>query len=354
MDRFDADVMEELMSDAAEGPSRHAADEYDEGDEFDGFDEGDEGDDEFLGRLIGGIGRVAGSLLGGGGGDGFDEGDEFDEFSAGDEGDEFEVSDEFGSFDEGEDALEDAVADAMDADDSDEFFRRLRSIAQRVGRGIGSVARVVGPIASMIPLPQAQLIGRIANVAGQLMADGADEFEAFDEFVDGLDEDGIDAAAPVLAGMVLRRALPAVARASRPVRRAAVRAVSRAVRQAARRHGPRAARSVARAVRATRSIVQRRRLPATQAARLTRAVAQRVVRSPQALRQGARPLVPTARRATPRGQGAQVVARTVTPIARRAVAAAGTYATRGTSTCPYCRARRLHTRGPVTINLRCR
>ena len=59
---------------------------------------------------------------------------------------------------------------------------------------------------------------------------GADEFEAFDEFVDGLDEDGIDAAAPVLAGMVIRRALPGVARAAAPVRRAAVRAVSQAVR----------------------------------------------------------------------------------------------------------------------------
>mgnify|MGYP000680583227 CR=1 FL=1 len=80
MDRFEADVMDDLMSDAAEGPAaRHGNaydefDEYDEGDELDGADEGD---DEFLGRLLGGIGRVAWGLLGGGG-DGFDEGDEFD------------------------------------------------------------------------------------------------------------------------------------------------------------------------------------------------------------------------------------------------------------------------------------
>ena len=115
MDRFEADVMDDLMSDAAEGPAaRHGNaydefDEYDEGDEFDGADEGD---DEFLGRLLGGIGRVAGGLFGGGGGgDGFDEGDEFDGFDEGDEFDGFDAADEDG----GDDAFEAAVADVLDS-----------------------------------------------------------------------------------------------------------------------------------------------------------------------------------------------------------------------------------------------
>jgi len=366
MDRFETDVMDELMADEAEGPTRQAMDQYDEYDETDAGDEWDAGDegDEFLGRLLGGIGQVAGGLLGGGGA-GFDEGDEFetDEY---DEGDEFELDagDDVDTGDE-VDAMDEAVADAMDAADGDEFFRRLGRIARTVGRGIGSAARVVGPIASMIPIPQAQLIGRLANVAGRLLADGADEFEAFDEMVDGLDEDAIDAAAPVLAGMVLRRALPAVARAAAPVRRAAVHGVAQAIRTATRRQGAPAARAVARAVRATRRIVQRRRMPARTAARVVQRVAQQVARRPQTVRRLARPLVPAARRATPRGQAAQVVARTVAPVARRV--AASTPALRRTpapagrygygvhsATCAHCGARRLRLRGPVTITIRSR
>src|SRR6185503_11066741 len=122
-DRYMEDSMEDLAYDEAEG----AADGYeDEGD----FGDADEGEDEFLRGIIGGIGRVAGGLLGGGGaasgggggGDGFDEGD--DEFEAGGDG-----------FDEGDgessdyDAFEDAVADALDAGDTDEFFRRIARVA---------------------------------------------------------------------------------------------------------------------------------------------------------------------------------------------------------------------------------
>jgi hypothetical protein len=65
----------------------------------------------------------------------------------------------------------------------------------------------------MIPLPQAQLIGRIANIAGRLMADGADEFEAFEEMMDLADsEDAIDAAAPFMSAITLRTAMPGVSR----------------------------------------------------------------------------------------------------------------------------------------------
>ncbi|CAJ93043.1 hypothetical protein [Cupriavidus necator] len=184
MDRFEADVMDELMDEAAEGPTRGSAmdlmhdDGYDESDEGnDSYDEWDEGEDNFVGRVLAG------------GATQYDEGE--------DEGDTYEDVDGIDSVDEYEaaydelDGMEDAVADAMEAGDADEFFRRLRrmasgavNVARRVGQGIGQAARVVGPIASMIPLPQAQLIGRIANVAGRMLADGADEYETFDELVD--------------------------------------------------------------------------------------------------------------------------------------------------------------------------
>lgn len=331
MDTLDTDVMDDLMYDAAEGAA-HGMDAL-EGDAIDELDEGDlgdEGDDEFIGRLLGGAGRALGGLLGGGGSD-YDEGDTWDDIDAGD--DTADYGDDVG------DAIDDLVADAMDAGDSDEFLRRLGNIARRVGRGIGSAARVVGPLANMIPLPQAQLIGRLANVAGRLLADGADELEAVDELVDGLDDSEIDAAAPVLAGLALRRVMPAVARLARPARRQLVRGIARATRTAARRAGPRAARVVPRIVRTVQRAVRQRRIPPQALPRVVQRVTQQVVRRPQALRRLARPLVPTARRATPRGAVAPATA-------RRPVAGAGV--------CPRCGGRHISTRGPVTITIQAR
>lgn len=355
------------MADSAEGPALRAADDFDgmdEGDEFDGFDEfdgadeGDAGDDEFLGRVVGGAARLAGGLMGSG--NAFDESDGFDEFDGFDEADE--SFDDMDGFDgdlavdaDGADAMEDAVADAMDAGDGDEFFRRLGRIARTVGRGIGSVARVVAPIAAAIPLPQAQLIGRVAGVAGRLLADGADDFEAFDDLVDGLDEDGVDAAAPVLAGMAIRRALPVVARAPQPVRRAAVHAVTTAVRQANRVQGATGARAVARAVMASRQVVAQRGLPARQAVGVVRRLAHRVVRRPQATPALGRHLVPAARRARPRGPVVRTIARVVGPVARRAATSGLGRRHAGRMGCVHCRQRqRLLAGGPVVINLRCR
>jgi hypothetical protein len=347
MDRFESDVMDDLMQDAAEGPARGSLQAYDEF-EDDALDQGDFGDDEFIGRL-------AGPATGGGSAfEEYDESDEFDLADEADEGDELEHADEW---DTGEelDTMEDAVAEAMDAADGDEFFRRLRRIARSVGRGIGSAARVIGPIASALPIPQAQLIGRIANVAGRMLADGADEFEVFDDLVDGLDEDSIDAAAPLLAGMVVRRTLPVMARATPQVRRAVVSGVAQAVRTAARRQGPPAARAVARAVRAARPLIQRGRVAPRAAARIVQRVAQQVAQRPQAVRRLARPLVTASRRATPRGASANVVARTVAPVARR-VAATSVRRAPGASggICPHCAGRQLRLRGPVTITIRSR
>ena len=121
---FEADVMDDLFYDAAEGPSQtrrsaHAYDSYDDSfdDSFDAYDSYDTYDDGF---------------------------------------------DAYDAYDEG-DAFAEAMADALEAEDNDEFFRRITrgirrvaNVARQVGRGVGSVARVVAPIAGAIPLPQAQ------------------------------------------------------------------------------------------------------------------------------------------------------------------------------------------------------
>ncbi|MGQ0501751.1 MAG: hypothetical protein ACT4P0_03935 [Panacagrimonas sp.] len=332
MDRFDTDVMDDLM-DAADAPAGSAMDDFDGADGFDDFDGGDEGD-AFLGRIIGGLGN----LLGGAGANAFDE-DGFDEdgFDDGFDEDGFDAAaDDYDSFD-------DAVADALDAEDGDEFFRRIARLARgaargigrvagTVGRGIGQAARVVGPIASMIPLPQAQMIGRLANVAGRLLADGADEFEAIDALVEEFDEEALDAAAPVVAGLALRRAVPNVARMPRPARRRLVRAVSQATRTAVRRQGAPAARAVTRVVRTAARAAQARRIAPRTLPQVVRRVTQQVLQRPAAARPLSRPLTPPARRVVPRPRVAAGAAR------------------RG-HVCRHCGTHQLHFRGPVRISI---
>lgn len=347
MDRFESDLMDDLMTNPAEGPAARggssAYDEYDEYDAYEGDDEADE--DAFLGGLLRQAASAVGGLLGGGaagGGAGFEDDGYEDDFDAGDEYDAYAEADvdQIDSGDEFEDAV-DAMADALEEEDNDAFFRRLRGLASRVGRGIGSVARRIGPIASAIPLPWTQAIGRVANIAGRLMADGADEFEAIDELVDGMDDDSIDAALPVVAGLAVRRAVPAVARLARPARRQIVRQVAGTMRAAVRRTGRPGARVVARTVRAAGRAAQQRRVPVRRVGTVVRRATTAVMQRPRQARRLARPLVPAARRVTPRGQAA--------PALRRIA----TIATGGPAMRSICRcgARHMTLRGPVTISI---
>ncbi|MDD5321107.1 MAG: hypothetical protein PHD43_10945 [Methylococcales bacterium] len=328
MSSFETDVMEDLYYDEAEGPARQHFDEYDEFAEEEG--------DEFLRNIIGGLGRAVGGLIGGGG-DGFDEYDEFDEYDAYDV-DEYEDM-------EALDAMEEAVVDALEAEDTDEFFRRLRrglgrvariarGAVRTVGRGIraaapivGQIARTVGPIASLIPHPAAQAVGRLASVAGRVLP--ADEFDTMEDLFDfAEDEDAIDAAAPVIAGLTIRRTMPGVSRLPRPARRQLVRSVTRATRAVARRQGPQAARAVPGVVRTVQSAVRQGRIPPRAAPQAIQRAATRVARSPQATRQ----MTTRAGMAAARSAGA---------VGRR----------RGT--CPSCSrgGRNFRLRGPVTISI---
>lgn len=308
---FETDVMDDLFYDQVEGPAQRGDyyNSYDAGDEFGEYDLAEADDDTFIGGLI----RS---------GQGFDEMEDW-----GEQG-----------YDSGFDALEDALADALAEEDTDEFFRRLGRIARnvgrrvgqvagRVGRGIGSVARVVGPIASMIPIPQAQLIGRIANVAGRLLADEADEFEALEDLFDLAEtEDAIDAAAPFVSAVALRTAMPNISRLPRQTRRQLVSSVSQATRTLAHRQGPAAARAVPRIVRGVSRTVAQRGLPARSVAPAVRRAAARVAQSPRTVRRLARPLTTTSRH--------------------------GSRSMSGGRPCPTCgRSHSYRLRGPVTIRI---
>lgn len=261
---FEADVMEDLFYEAAEGPAAVTR-----ADEWDDLERGEE---EFV--------------------DAFGE-EEFDALDAWDETGAHGAAD----------AMEDAVALALGADDADEFFRRMFQGIRRVAGGIanvarraapivGRIARTVAPIASAIPLPWTQAIGRVAGVVGRLMADEADEFEALDEmFAYAEEEDALDAAAPVIAGLTIRTLMPGVSALPRAARRRLVHSVAQATRGLARRQGPRAARAIPQIVRGVQRAARRRRLPAQALPQAVRRTAARVARSPRLARRLARPAV---------------------------------------------------------------
>ena len=279
---FEHDLMEDL---ADESPLSSAEEAFDEqaGMEAEGF----AGEDTFSEEMHGFDAGVEEDLLAE---DGAEEGFEADV------GDDLGIRGGLIGEANPLDAMEEAIADALDADDSDEFLRRISrgirtaaGIARRVGRGVGQVARVVGPIASAIPLPQAQLIGRVANVAGRLLADGADEFAALDEMLAfAEDEHAVDAAAPVIAGLTIRTIMPRAARLNRTTRRQLVRSVSQSTRALARRQGPQAVRAVPRVVQAVQRTAQRHRMPAQQLPQAVRRAVARVASNPNLVRRLAR------------------------------------------------------------------
>jgi hypothetical protein len=316
-DRVLDDSMEDLGLDEIEGAAEGYTDEGDFGDAGD-----DSGDDEFIRAAIGGAARPGAAATRG---DGFESLDDGDEFSA-DEGDHLDGGDSYDS-----EAFEDAIADALDAGDSDEFLRRIRRIAgaaargaQRIGRGVGAAARTIAPIARLIPLPQAQAIARVANVLGRTLADGADESEALEDLFDYAETEDVDAAAPVIAGLALRQRMPGLARAPRNVRRQVVRGVTQATRTLTGRQGPAAARVVPALVQRVQRGVQRRAIPPRQAGAAVQRIAQRIARNPRAIQN----------------------------LAQRARGIVGR-APRGA--CPHCRRSRSFTlRGPVQLTIRSR
>lgn len=263
---FEADVMDDLFYDA-EGPARtnRSAQTYDAYD------------------------------------DSFDAYDEYDSYD-----DSFDAYDEYDSYDEGDDALdafEDAMIDALEAEDSDEFFRRIArgvrrvaNVARQVGRGVGQVARVVAPIASAIPLPQAQAVARVARVAGRLLADGADEFEAVDALVDLAEsEDLLDAAAPAIATMAIHGAMPQAARLPQATRQQLVRATTQTAQAIARRQGTQAVRALPAVVQNAQRVARQQGLPPRALPQVIQRVGARLSRNPQLIRRLVRSASPALR-----------------------------------------------------------
>jgi len=286
---YEENMFEDLAYDEAEG----AADAYDEFDEFDEGDEFDEADEL----------EAA---------DEFDEGDEFDaadEDEGFDEADELEAAefDEFGDVDaydedgfEDEDALETALATALAAEDTDEFFRRAGRALRRAARGavrvarraapiVGRIARAATPILRVIPHPAARAAATAAQLLGRLRFESASEDEALEALAEFAARN--PAALPVVAGVAARSLVRRAGAALPPAaRRAAVRTTVRAARSLVRRLGPAAIRALPRVVRSVRRTAAARRTPPALRPRIALNTARRVAASARLVRRLARPL----------------------------------------------------------------
>ncbi len=249
----------------------------------------------------------------------------YDEFEETDEFDEADEGEEYAGFEESEeedDAFDTVVANALAAEDADEFLRRLRrgaravdQAARRAAPVVGQIARVAGPVLRRIPHPYAQVAGRVAGVLGRLMADGASEEEALDAMAEYAVRDR--RALPAVAGLAIRAvSRGATARMPAQARLRAVRAVRRSVQGLVQQRGPAAARAITPIVRSVRRTAAVRRTPALARPQVLRRTVRRVAQSPGMARRLSRPS-PQAR-ATLRRAGA---ARRRRPVARQRSAA---------------------------------
>jgi hypothetical protein len=287
MAHYEENLMDEWEADEAEGQSEAY-------DELDGLDEGDELE------AVDGMDEL----------DELDEGDEMDgldEAEGMDSWDEYEEGDESS----GEDSIDQALAFALAAEDSDEFFRRLARVARRVVSTaanvarraapiIGQVARAAAPILSVIPHPAAQIASRVAGVLGRLQMEGASEEEALEAMSELAARHR--SVAPIAAAIAARALMRGAAATATPAARArAVHQVRQAAQTLVNARGPAAVRALPRVVRSVRRTAAVRQTPTRQRPQVALNTARRVAANPTMLRRLARPL--------PRGNA--IVARVV-------------------------------------------
>jgi len=236
--------------------------------------------------------------------EGAEEEDLYDEEMEGmeEDVDAYEEGEEHSDIDEAD--LEDAMAYALGAEDTDEFFRRafravrrvaggVARVARRVAPVVGRIARAAAPIARMIPHPWAQAAAPALGLLGRLRAEGATEEEALDAFAELATVD--ETAVPIAAGLAARAVLRGrAAQLPMAARRRVVHGMATAARTLQRR-GPGAIRALPRIARSVRRTAAVRRTPVRAMPRVVQRTAARVVRRPAMMRRLSRPS-PAARR----------------------------------------------------------
>ncbi|MBN8233019.1 hypothetical protein JYK02_36450 [Corallococcus macrosporus] len=204
-------------------------------------------------------------------------------------------------------ALDDAFADAMDAQDEEEFLRRLRAGARRLATIAGPtfqrIRRRAMPIAMRLIRQAAPRLGGIAGqeigrtLGGLLRADAMDAFA--DAAGDYAGDEDLDAFNRVLGGLAARHVVrntmsPARRRQNPQQARALGRAVGNMTTQLAsrisQRYGPRALPAVTRVVRQVTRLVRQQGASPQAVPRMLRRIGGRVISNPRVVRRLARPL----------------------------------------------------------------
>jgi hypothetical protein len=202
-------------------------------------------------------------------------------------------------------ALEDAFADAMDAQDEDEFLRRLVAGARRIATVAGPtfqrIRRRAMPIAMRLIRQAAPRLGGIAGqeigrtLGGLLRADAMDAFA--DAAGDYASDEDLDAFNRVLGGLAARHVVrstlsPARRRQSPQQARALGRAVGQMTTQLAsrisQRYGVRALPAVTRVVRQVTRLVRQQGASPQAVPRMIRRIGMRVISNPRVVRRLAR------------------------------------------------------------------
>ncbi|NOK39076.1 hypothetical protein HMI49_38445 [Corallococcus exercitus] len=204
-------------------------------------------------------------------------------------------------------ALDDTFADAMDAQDEEEFLRRLRAGARRLATIAGPtfqrIRRRAMPIAMRLIRQAAPRLGGIAGqeigrtLGGLLRADAMDAFA--DAAGDYAGDEDMDAFNRVLGGLAARHVVrntmsPARRRQNPQQARALGRAVGQMTTQLAsrisQRYGPRALPAVTRVVRQVTRLVRQQGASPQAVPRMLRRIGTRVISNPRVVRRLARPL----------------------------------------------------------------
>ncbi|NNB89756.1 hypothetical protein D7X99_03535 [Corallococcus sp. AB032C] len=202
-------------------------------------------------------------------------------------------------------ALEDTFADAMDAQDEDEFLRRLAAGARRLATVAGPtfqrIRRRAMPIAMRLIRQAAPRLGGIAGqeigrtLGGLLRADAMDAFA--DAAGDYASDEDMDAFNRVLGGLAARHVVrstmsPARRRQSPQQAKALGRAVGQMTTQLAsrisQRYGVRALPAVTRVVRQVTRLVRQQGASPQAVPRMLRRIGGRVISSPRVVRRLAR------------------------------------------------------------------
>jgi hypothetical protein len=197
-------------------------------------------------------------------------------------------------------------------------------VAGGLGGALGGASRIPGHLQNAAQIagaaaghqnPLSELLARI----GQLSADGADDFEAFDAMAD-LYEEGVDAALPAAVGLAARLAARALgghnlAQLSPQARRGFVHGIAAAARHLVQGAGPAGVRALPRIAASSAQAARRQRTPPQripqQVGRTATRAARTVARRPRAVGQLARPMsrAPVASRPAGVGRGVPSVTR---------------------------------------------